>query len=166
MYNELAVEGCSPSFSAAGCLTEQQHSRDEAFFPPGSIPPRARGTSSSGISTSTSVPDSGLTFGVKPHNFEKWGSKHNMYTEALTRCWWKGRTVWESKVSNRSRAEIYCTSPLPWEQLSPLCNDSRSEQMAIPVLINPSVQHSHSLRERGRSWAYRRGEEDNWKAAS
>lgn len=71
-----------------------------------------------------------------------------MYTEALTRCWWKGRTVWESKVSNGSRVEIYCTSPLPWEQLSPLCNDSRSEQMAIPVLINLSVQHSHSLRER------------------
>lgn len=73
-----------------------------------------------------------------------------MYTEALMRCWWKGRTVWESKVSNGSRVEIYCTSPLPWEQLSPLCNDSRSEQMVIGVLMNPSVQHSHSLRERER----------------
>lgn len=162
MYNELAVEGCSLSFSVAGCLTQQQHSRDEAFFPPGSIPPSDRGTSSLGISTSTSVPDSGLTFGVKPHNFKKSGSKH-VYTEALMRCWWKGRTVWESKVSNGSRVEIYCTSPLPWEQLSPLCNDSRSEQMVIAVLMNPSVQHSHSLRERerGRSCAYRRGEENN-----
>lgn len=45
--------------------------------------------------------------------------------------------------------EIYCTSPLPWEELSPLCNDSRSEQMVMPVLINPEcTARPQSERER------------------